>query len=148
MFNIRVGKIRLESGGLHFWEFLFYFTTWKLWDAPAVSVQWTIYHVRIEMRQSLLSFNMCWHFQNYPCNSDRERNRTFSHICRSLQKINQHTWNLAHIEKTYYCFFAENLMRKFQSGKKLGFCSAKAVVPVLFLILCSFVVYSTERLMF
>ena len=39
-------------------------------------------------------------------------------------------------------------MRKFQSGKKLGFCSSKAVVPVLFLILCSFVVYTTERLMF
>ena len=28
-------------------------------------------------------------------------------------------------------------MRKFQSSKKLGFCSSKAVVRVLFLILCS-----------
>ena len=37
----------------------FIFTTLKLWTGLAVSVQWKIYHVRIEMRQSLLSFKMC-----------------------------------------------------------------------------------------
>ena len=51
--------------------------------------------------------------QKYPCTSDRERNRTFSQICRSLQKMNQQKSNLAHIEKRYCCYFAENLMRKF-----------------------------------
>ena len=43
------------------------FKTWKLWHGIAVSVQWTIHHVRIEMRSSLLSFNMCWNFKKYPC---------------------------------------------------------------------------------
>ena len=47
MFNIRFGKIRFEFWRVTFLKSLF-------WDGLAV--QWKIYHVRIEMRQSLLSF--------------------------------------------------------------------------------------------
>ena len=62
LFNIRFGKIRFGIWGeVTFFKSLFYiFTTWKLWAGLVVSVPWKIYHVRIEMRRSLLSFNMCW----------------------------------------------------------------------------------------
>ena len=65
-------KVRILEGYI-FEKFCFIFTTWKLWDELVVSVQWTIYHVRIEMQQSLLSFNMCWNFQKYPRTSDRNK---------------------------------------------------------------------------
>ena len=79
MFNIRFGKIwfgfwRVTFLKRFFFFFFFFFTTWKPWDGLT-------YHVRIEMRRSLLSFNMCWNFQKYPRTKDRERNRTFSQIC-------------------------------------------------------------------
>ena len=40
--TFELARYGLESGGLHFWEFLFYLTTWKLSDALAAAVQWTI----------------------------------------------------------------------------------------------------------
>ena len=80
LFNIRSGKDKVWNLEGYIFETFIIFTTWKLSGGLAVSVQWTVYHVRIEMRQSLLSFNMCWHFQKYPCTSDRERNRTFSQM--------------------------------------------------------------------
>ena len=55
----------LETEGFHFVLFLCFFVVVFLFffcffttDGLAVSVQWTIYHVHIEMRQNLLSFNM------------------------------------------------------------------------------------------
>ena len=42
-----------------FRKILFLFLTLENFGIDAVSVQWTLYHVRIEMRQSLLSLNMC-----------------------------------------------------------------------------------------
>ena len=64
LFNIRFGKVRFGIWRVTLLKNLlgFFFTTWKLWDGLVVSVQWTIYRVRIEMIQSLLSLNMCWNF--------------------------------------------------------------------------------------
>ena len=53
MFNIRFGKIRFSFWRVTFYEkFFFYFLFLPLEDfgMDAVSVQWTIYHVRTEMR--------------------------------------------------------------------------------------------------
>ena len=72
-----------------------------------------------------VSFDMCWFFQEYPylCQfyyrNDREGNRTFSQISGDQHKINQQTWNLAHVEQKYCCFFTENFVRKFYFDKKL-----------------------------
>ena len=144
MFNIRVGKIKF---GIWRGTSLFYFATWKLWAALAVSVQWTIYHVRTEVRQSLLSFSICWNFQKYPCTSDRERTGRlvkFVDLCRKwINKVKPGIYWEEILLLLRWKFDA-----KISIGKKLGFCSSKAEVPVLFLILYSFVIYTTERLMF
>ena len=108
-------------------------------------MQWTIYHVRIEMVYGL---SICVEISRKTrvplIGNETGRLVKFVDLCR--KRINKReTW---HTEKRYCCCFAENLVRTFQSGKKLGFCSSKAVVSVLFLILCSFVVYTTERFMF
>ena len=55
MFNIRFGKIRFSFWRVTFYEkflFFFYFLFLPLEDfgMDAVSVQWTIYHVRTEIR--------------------------------------------------------------------------------------------------
>ena len=59
MLNIRFGKIRFGFWRVTFLKIFFLLLPLEDFGMDAVSVQWTIYHVHIEMRQSLLSFNMC-----------------------------------------------------------------------------------------
>ena len=58
-FNIRVGKIRFGIRRVTFLRTLFYFYHLKTSGCTCGFCAVGIYHVRTEMGQSLLSFNMC-----------------------------------------------------------------------------------------
>ena len=50
-----------------------------------------------------------------------EQNMTFAQVCGSQQNMNQQKRNLdvAHVEKRYCCFLAENFVQQFYSNKTL-----------------------------
>ena len=64
-----------------------------------------------------MSFDKCKIFQKYLyfCQfyyrNVREQNNTFTKMCVSQQKMYQPKWNVAHEEKKYCRFFAENFVR-------------------------------------
>ena len=97
MFNIRVGKIRFGIWRVTFLRIFILFLPLENFGT----------NLRFLCSGRFITCPLRWDrvyclsicFEISRSTGDRERNRTFSQICISLQKMNQQKWNLAHIEK-------------------------------------------------